>query len=235
MPAQDPADFRGLSVVSVGFFSFAPGAKRRPYSSVYTEVPSGLSGTWGLACTALLKARAGFDDSFIHPRSPRPPVTGLLKAPGIPTVTPKFLSAHRVWHSSSLSVCQRTGAKLHSGLLGACSEASRLCTWPPSCSPSCAPAPGPVGAVDSGPPSLASTCLSPLFLTASGPPVPEIKASPRGPASRVSPRSDDTRSFPAMCLLALFPLRHLAAWLGLAAVSCNPGQRGKSGEVSGVP
>ena len=72
MPAQDPADFRGRSVVSIGFFSFALVAKRRPCSSGYMEVPSGLSRTWGLGCTALLKARAGFDDSFIHPHSPPP-------------------------------------------------------------------------------------------------------------------------------------------------------------------
>ena len=142
---------------------------------MHTRGLSGQSGTWGLGHTALLKAKLV---SIIHSSTssapcPPPRVTGLHKAPGIPTVTPKFLSSQASPIDLSY-LFAKEGARSCTQACGARAQAPRLSTWPPSC----APAPRPPRAMASCAPPLASRCFSPLFLTASAPPPPCPRSKP---------------------------------------------------------
>lgn len=124
---------------------------------MHTRGLSGQSGTRGLGHTALLKAKLVSITHSSTSSAPCPPlqVTGLHKALGIPTVTPKFLSSQ----ASAIDLSYlfaKEGARSCTQACGARAQAPRLSTWPPSC----APAPRPPRAMASCAPPLASRCFS---------------------------------------------------------------------------
>lgn len=163
----------GPNYCLVGCFSLYIRGKA-PCPSIPTKILWPV-GTWGLGRWLFLKPELV---PVIHSSTvpPRPHRCQASQGARDPTLD---LSSLNSLHRAVIFPVpfQRTGVRLLPGLPG-----PRPPTWPPSCSPSCAPAWSPAGAGPScslrWPPAA-----SPLSWTRPRPPSPEIKASPRGPAS----------------------------------------------------